>query len=249
VTALSAQRIARVFVEVSDTLVDEFDLLDFLHMLTLRTAEVAAASVVGLVLADLNGELRFMAASREDARLLELFQLQNDEGPCLDAFHSGRPVINTDLSAASGRWPLFAPHAIAAGFHSVHAFPLRLRAEVIGALNVFGAAGAARFDDDDVPLVQALADLASIALLQERTIRQGQVLTEQLQKALNSRIIIEQAKGVVAQLNGVSVDEAFELMRSFARTNRRRLGEVAPAVVAGTVDLTGMTGAPPAAAH
>ncbi len=248
-TALSVQRLANVFVEVSDTLVDEFDLLDFLHMLTLRTAEVATASVVGLVLADSNGELRFMAASREDARLLELFQLQNNEGPCLDAFHSGRPVSNTDLGEDSSRWPLFAPHAIAAGFHSVHAFPLRLRAEVIGALNVFGAAGGARLDEEDVPLIQALADLASIALLQERTIRQTQVLTEQLQGALNSRVIIEQAKGVVAQLNGVSVDEAFELIRGFARTNQRRLGDVARAVVAGTADLTGMAGPPPAAAH
>jgi GAF domain-containing protein len=232
VTTLSAHRLAQVFVEVSDTLVDEFDLLDFLHMLTLRTAELAAASVVGLLLADGNGNLQFMAASREDARLLELFQLQNDEGPCLDAFRSGSPVVNTDLRKDSVRWPLFAPHATAAGFRSVHAFPLRLRAQVIGALNVFGADDGARLEAEDVPLVQALADLASIALLQERTIRERQVLTEQLQGALNSRVIIEQAKGAIAQSRGVSVDEAFTMIRSYARNNNRRLGEVAQAIIA-----------------
>jgi anti-anti-sigma factor len=221
-----------VFVEVSDTLIDEFDLLDFLHMLTMRTAELSSASVVGLVLADKNGDLRFMAASREDARLLELFQLQNDEGPCLDAFRSGAPVVNTDLRDDTDRWPLFAPHATAAGFRSVHAFPLRLRTQVIGALNVFGADDGARLDADDVPLVQALADMASIGLLQERTIRQGQVLTEQLQGALNSRVIIEQAKGAVAQARGVNVDEAFALIRGYARSNNRRLGKVAQSIIA-----------------
>ena len=231
-TTLSAQRLAQVFVEVSDTLVDEFDLLDFLHMLTLRTAELATASVVGLVLADQRGQLRFMAASREDARLLELFQLQNDEGPCLDAFRSGSPVLNNDLRQDAGRWPRFAPHATAAGFRSVHAFPLRLRAQVIGALNVFGAEDGARLEAQDVPLVQALADMASIALLQERLIRQGQVLTEQLQRALDSRVIIEQAKGAVAQSHGVSVDEAFAMIRTYARRNNRRLGVVAQAIVA-----------------
>jgi GAF domain-containing protein len=233
--------LAQVFVEVSDTLIDEFDLLEFLHLLTMRTAELAAASVVGLVLADKNGNLQFMAASQEDARLLELFQIQNDEGPCLDAFRSGAPVVNTDLREDSHRWPLFAPHATAAGFRSVHAFPLRLRNEVIGALNVFGAEDGALLDAEDVPLVQALADMASIALLQERTIRESRVLTEQLQGALNSRVIIEQAKGAIAQSRGLSVDEAFTLIRAYARSNNRRLGEVAQAVVTnmdGISDLT-----------
>jgi GAF domain-containing protein len=241
VTILSAQRLAEVFVEVSDTLVDEFDLVDFLHVLTVRTAEVASAGVVGLVLADRTGHLHFMAASREDARLLELFQLQNDEGPCLDAFRTGTAVINTDLREDAGRWPLFAPHATAAGFRSVHAFPLRLRSQTIGALNVFGTTESLSLDPDDVPLVQALADLASIALVQERTIRQGQVLAEQLQGALNSRVIIEQAKGAVAQHRGVSVDEAFDLIRGYARGNNRKLGDVARAVIANADGVPGLT--------
>jgi GAF domain-containing protein len=206
-------------------------------MLTLRTAEVAAASVVGLVLADQSGNLRFMAASREDAELLELFQLQNDEGPCLDAFRTGTPVVNTDLNERPSRWPLFGPHAAEAGFRSVHAFPLRLRSEVIGALNVFGATGGGRLEAEDLPLVQALADLAAIGLLQERAIRQGRVLTEQLQGALDSRVVIEQAKGAVAQLRGVTVDEAFGLIRAFARGHNRRLGEVAQSIIADVTSI------------
>jgi GAF domain-containing protein len=230
-SSISAQRLAQVFVEVSDTLVDEFDLIDFLHMLTLRTAELAVASVVGLVLADQHGHLQYMASSREEAKLLELFQLQNEEGPCLDAYRTARPVINTDLRDATARWPAFAPHATMAGFRSVHAFPLRLRAQVIGALNVFGAGDDHRLEDADIPILQSLADVAAIALLQERAITRGEVLTEQLQGALNSRVIIEQAKGVIAQTHGVSVDEAFTIIRSYARSNNRRLGELAEAIV------------------
>lgn len=230
-TTMSAQRVAEVFVEVSDTLVDDFDLVEFLHMLTVRTAELAGASVVGLVLADTQGNLHFMAASQEDAKLLELFQLQNDEGPCLDAFRTATPVINTDLREAQSRWPRFAPHATAAGFRSVHAFPLRLRSQAIGALNVFGADDAKLIDDADIPVIQALADVATIALIQERAVTRGSDLTEQLQGALNSRVIIEQAKGAIAQAHGVSVDQAFVILRSYARSNNRRLGEVANAVV------------------
>jgi GAF domain-containing protein len=230
-TTISAQRLAEVFVEVSDALVDDFDLLDFLHMLTLRTAELAGASVVGLVLADQHRHLHFMAASQEDAKMLELFQLQNDEGPCLDAFSTATPVVNTDLRHAATRWPRFAPHATAAGFSSVHAFPLRLRSQAIGALNVFGADDGKHLEDHDIPIVQALADVASIALLQERAITRGELLTEQLQGALNSRVIIEQAKGAIAQAHGLNVDEAFTMIRAYTRANNRRLSDVAYLIV------------------
>jgi GAF domain-containing protein len=230
-TTVSAERLAKIFVEASDTLVDEFDLIDFLHMLTVRTADLVEAAAAGLLLADQRGRLEFMAASDENAKLLELFQVQNSEGPCLDAFRTAQPVVNADLRAAAGRWPRFAPRATAAGFRSVHAFPLRLRSEVIGALNVFGADTGGTLDDADVPIVQALADVAAIGLLQERAIRRGEILTEQLQGALNSRVVIEQAKGAVAQARGVSVDEAFGLIRGFARRNNRLLGDVARAIV------------------
>jgi transcriptional regulator with GAF, ATPase, and Fis domain len=229
-STVSAERLATIFVEVADTLVDEFDLIEFLHLLADRTAGLAHASAVGLLLSDQRGNLEFMAGSDENVKLLELFQLQNQEGPCLDAFRTARPVINADLRAAGGRWPRFAPRATAAGFRSVHAFPLRLRSDVIGALNLFGTDVGA-LDAADVQIVQAVADVATIALLQERTIHRSEVLTEQLQGALNSRIVIEQAKGAIAQAHGVSVDEAFTRMRGYARRTNRRLSEVAHTVV------------------
>jgi GAF domain-containing protein len=229
-TTVSAERLAKTFVEVSDTLVDEFDLIDFLHTLAVRTVDLVGASAVGLLLADQRGRLKFMAASDENTELLELFQEQSSEGPCLDAFRTAAPVVNADLRTATAQWPRFAPRAIAAGFRSVHAFPLRLRTEVIGALNVFGTDAGSTLDATDVPIVQALADVAAIALLQERAIRRGEILTEQLQGALNSRITIEQAKGAVAQARQIDVDEAFRLIRDYARRNNRRLGDVAQAI-------------------
>lgn len=230
-TTVSAERLAQVFVEVADTLVADFDLIDFLHLLADRTAVLVSASAVGLLVADQRGRLEFLAASDETTRLLELFQVQNSEGPCLDAFRTAAPVINADLREASGRWPRFAPHATRAGYRSVHAFPLRLRSQVIGALNVFGSQPGASLNDDDVQIVQALADVATIGLLQERTIRRGELLTEQLQGALNSRIVIEQAKGAIAQVHGVGVDEAFALIRSYARRTNSRLSDVAHTIV------------------
>lgn len=230
-TTISADRLAATFVDIADTLVDEFDLVEFLHMLADRTADLTSAASVGLLLADERGNLEFMAASDENTKLLELFQLQTREGPCLDAFRTARAVINVNLGDAADRWPKFAPRATAAGFQSVHAFPLRLRQQVIGALNVFGSPTGGDFDEADVPIVQALADIAAIGLLQERTIRRGEILTEQLQGALNSRVIIEQAKGAVAHAHGISVDDAFATIRAFARRKNRRLTDVAQAIV------------------
>ena len=165
---------------------DRDDLVDFLHMLVTRTASLIDGSTVGLLLTDQNHELRFIAASDENTRRLELFQVQNEQGP----YRTSEPVINTDLRDGATPWPLFAPRAAAAGFRTVHAFPLRLRREVIGAGNIFGTT----FDDADGQIVQALADIAAISLLQERSISRGEILTEQLQGALDSRIAIEQAK-------------------------------------------------------
>lgn len=224
-STVSADRLAQIFVEVADTLIDEFDVIEFLQMLAHRAAGLVDAASVGLLLADHRGQLQFMAASDENTKLLELLQLQNHEGPCLDAFRIMAPVVNVDLRGAGGRWPHFAPRATAFGFRSVHAFPLRLRSDVIGS-EVGG------LDDADVRIVQALADVAAIGLLQARAISRSEVLTEQLQGALNSRVVIEQAKGVVAQANGITVDAAFALIRTYARHNNRRLGEVAAQVLA-----------------
>ena len=231
-TSIVSERLAQVFVEVADTLVDEFDLIEFLQLLASRTADLLDASPVGLLLADQKGRLEFMAASEESEASLELFQVQSQVGPCQDAYRTGEPVVNADLQVAADRWPRFAPVAVNAGFRSVHAFPLRLRAERIGAMNVFSKDVGGRLDASDMQIVQALADVASIGLLQERAISRGEQLTEQLQGALNSRIIIEQAKGAVAQHKGVSVDDAFTLIRSYARANNLRLGDVAKTVIA-----------------
>ncbi|MEV0561407.1 GAF and ANTAR domain-containing protein [Dactylosporangium sp. NPDC050588] len=239
-TTVSEQRLATIFVEVADTLVGGFDLIEFMQMLADRVAGLVTDTTVGLLLADEQDRLHFMAASDETTTLLELLQLQWRDGPCLDAFRGAAPVVNADLSTASPRWPQFARYASSAGFRSVHAFPLRLRDDVIGAMGVFGT-GRNDLDDADVQIVQALADVAAIGLLQERAIHHGEVLTEQLQGALNNRIIIEQAKGAVAQAHHVSVDAAFELIRAHARRTHRRLSDVALRVLTDVTSLPDLT--------
>ncbi|GAA2864194.1 transcriptional regulator [Actinoplanes cyaneus] len=229
-TTVSAERLASIFREVAGTLVDDFDLVDFLHTLTDRATNLVGAAATGLLMADPRGLLRYMAASDENAKLLELLQLQNDEGPGLDAFTTGRPVVNVDLGTAAGRWPRFAPRAASAGYRSAHAFPLQVRRQVIGVMNVFGATGSGDFAAADVSVMQALTDVAAIGLLQARTIRQSEVLTEQLQSALHSRIVIEQSKGAVAQACGVTVGEAFTAIRRYAREQNRKLTDVAYAI-------------------
>ncbi len=239
-TSIPVGQVAEVFVEVADTLVDDFGIIEFLSRVTTHTSHLASAAAAGVLLADHQGRLQLMAASSEEARTLEIFQAQTVEGPCQDCFRQGEPVVNADLAAASDRWPRFAPRALEAGFRSVHAFPMRLRGQVIGALNMFGGEPG-RMQTEDARVVQALADIATIGLLQERAVRHGEVLTEQLQTALNSRIVIEQAKGALAQIHDCTPDEAFALLRDWARRNHQRLADVADGVIndpAGYADLT-----------
>jgi hypothetical protein len=227
---VSTERLADVFVEVADRLVDDYDVIEFLQLVTNRTAELIGASDVGLLLTDQRGRLQFVAASNEGVRQLELFQVQNHEGPCLDAFRSGQAVVNADLQEAGDRWPRFAPRAAAAGFRSVHAIPLRLRVEVIGAMGVFGN-DVGRLEAADVQMTQALAHVATIGLLQEQVSGRSEAVAEQLQAVLNSRASIEQAKGAIAEFRKVSVDDAFLMLQAEARRTRRRLSEVAKAVL------------------
>jgi GAF domain-containing protein len=229
---MDGQLLSETFVELTDTLVADFDVIDFLHVLTGRSATLLDVSAVGLLLADQRGELRVVAASSEAARLLELFQLQNDQGPCLDCFRSGQPVSATDLGTDQ-RWPRFAAAAAQAGFAAVQALPMRLREQVIGALNLFRAAPGV-FDLADVRVGQALADVATIGLLHERNMRRGDTLNEQLQTALNSRVVIEQAKGKLAERLGLDMDQAFSVLRGYARSRNRRLSDLARALVDGT---------------
>jgi GAF domain-containing protein len=228
---VSVQRLARVCVEVADTLHDEFDAAEFLSMLTVRVADLVDASAVGILLADDKDQLQFMAASDESAKAVEIFQAQTHEGPCEQAYRSGQSVINADLRTSGERWPRFAAQATAAGFEMVHGFPLRRRNQAIGALNVFNHHADAHLDDGDIQIIQALADLATIALLQQRTISRGATLAEQLQHALNSRIVIEQAKGAIAHARSISVEGAFGILRRHARSHNQRLTVLAHAVV------------------
>jgi len=237
---MDGQLLSETFVELTDTLVADFDVIDFLHVLTGRSATLLDVSAVGLLLADQRGELRVVAASSEAARLLELFQLQNDQGPCLDCFRSGQPVTATDLGTDQ-RWPRFAAAAGEAGFTAVQALPMRLREQVIGALNLFRAAPGP-FDPASVRIGQALADVATIGLLHERSMRRSDTLNEQLQTALNSRVIIEQAKGKLAERLGIDVNQAFTLLRDQARNRNQRLSDLARAFVDGTQTISGAVG-------
>jgi transcriptional regulator with GAF, ATPase, and Fis domain len=233
------QRLAVAFVELADTLVADFDVLDFLHVLTTHCVSLLDVDAAGLMLADHSGQLRVAAASTQRARLLELFELQNEEGPCLDSFASGQAVLASDLGGAGdpGTWPRFSPESREAGFLSVAALPLRLRELTIGALNLFRKEPTA-LGPDEQRLAQALADVATIGILQERGVRQQETVARQLQNALDSRIVIEQAKGVIAERTGLDMDESFRLLRNAARSRNKKLSEVATLVVLGGLDLS-----------
>jgi transcriptional regulator with GAF, ATPase, and Fis domain len=223
--------ISRAFVSLADTLVDEYDIIDLLDRLVEFSVQLLAADAAGILLGDARQELQVVAASSEDAQLMELLQLQADEGPCLDCFQTVAPVSVPDLADAVERWPGFVAAVTRRGaFRSVHALPMRLRGQAIGAMNLFHHEPGP-LPPDDLALGQALADVATIGILSERAIRQSEVLNEQLQAALNSRVIIEQAKGVLSQRGGLSMDAAFDRLRRYARDHSLRLSDVARQVV------------------
>jgi GAF domain-containing protein len=236
--------LARTLVELADTLVDDFDVVDLLTRLADRCVEVLDVEAAGIMLAAPDGELRVMASSSEAMRVLELFELQTQEGPCLESHRTGRPVVNQDLAAADGRWPRFAPEALAAGFRSVHALPMRLRGSVMGALNLFRVASG-EMGQADLEIAQAFADVATIAILQHRAAQEAQVVNEQLTHALNSRIVIEQAKGMVAERLGLDMERSFSTLRNHARNHNLRLADVAEAVIGGTVAAAALDSLPP----
>jgi len=227
--------VSRAFVELADTLVDDYDVIDLLDRLVTHCVAVLAADAAAILLLDPDGSLRTVAASNDDAAFLELLQLQAGEGPCVECVRTLSPVTVTDL-ADTERWPSFitavAEHGV---FRSVHALPLRLRGEAIGALNLLHRT-AGPLPEEDLALAQALADVASIGILAERAVRRGEVVTEQLQTALTSRVVIEQAKGVLAQAGGIAMDQAFEVLRGYSRHHNLRLAEVARALVTGKMD-------------
>jgi hypothetical protein len=235
---VSDRRVRDAFVELADTLVADYDVIEFLHTLTLRTVELLGVTACGVLVADHRRTLGLVAASSEQTRLLELFQLQNSEGPCLDSYHSQAPVQCPDLAQVGELWPRFAARAIETGYASVQALPMRLRDTTIGSVNLFNDTAGA-LNAEAVGLGQALADVATIGILQERAVRRQEEVITQLQHALNSRVLIEQAKGVLAERLGLSVDDAFALLRDQCRKRNRKLRDVAAEVVNGGLDLSG----------
>lgn len=226
---------ATTFVEIVDTLVGDFDVIEVLTVLTARCVELLDAAAAGILLADPDGQLRVIGASTEQIGLLELFQIQNNHGPCLDCFHTGEVVVHSNLRAASP-WPDFALESVSAGYPSVCAVPLRLKAVILGCLNLF-MSEPVELSASDVALAQALADVASIAIIQDQATRNAAIREGHLQHALNSRIVIEQAKGMIAERGQTDMDEAFARLRAYARNHNRRLTEVAEELVTGTLSV------------
>ena len=234
-TVLSRERrLVETFVELTDTLVEDFDVVDFFSSLTERVVQLGLATEAGILLVDEAGDLQFTAASDERTHLLELFQVQNEQGPCRDCFTTGVPVSVDDLETAGDRWPLFAPRAVSAGFRSVQAVPLRLRGTVLGAFNLF-LTDPGGVDSHTEAVVQAMADVATIGLLQQRELDRAHTVEGQLQQALQTRIGIEQAKGIVFEQLGIPMDAAFALLRSYARNRNQKLHDVARDVVRGVL--------------
>jgi GAF domain-containing protein len=231
--------LARTLVELADTLVDDFDVVDLLMMLADRCVEVLDVQAAGIMLATPDGELRVMASSSEAMRVLELFEIQAQEGPCFDCYHSGHAVVNQDLDARNGRWPRFSTEALGAGFRSAHALPMRLRGSVIGALNLFRS-GVGEMEPADVKLAQAFADVATIAILQHRAATEAKTLAQQLTHALNSRIMLEQAKGMIAERLNLDMEQSFATLRNHARNHNLRLGDVARSVIDNSISVSGL---------
>lgn len=228
-------KLSAAFVKLADTLVADFDVVDLLHWLVEECTKILDTQAGGLMLIDPAGELQLIASTSEDAELVEILQLAAGEGPCLDCFRTGKPVTVGDLSVANN-WPRFSDGAISHGFRSVHATPLRLRGDVIGTMNLFSE-HVGELAPADIAVAQALADVATIGILQERAVRGANLISEQLQYALDSRILIEQAKGVLAATAGLSMDAAFAAIRSHARNHNQTLRSVSQDVIARKVDL------------
>jgi len=224
------RRLTAAFVTLADTLVAGYDVVDLLQTLVDTCADLLDASAAGLMLADPAGELAVVASTSEKSRLVETMQLSSGFGPCVQCFSTGAPVTVSDVAELGDEWPGFREAALEQGFRSVHGVPLRLRGNVIGTLNLFRTTTGA-LTDEDLSVAQGLADVATIGILQERAIREADIAKNQLQHALDSRVLIEQAKGVIAYMRDVDMDEAFQTLRSYSRNNGLNLRDVAELVV------------------
>ena len=230
--------VTQAFVAIATQLARGYDIVEMLNTLTQECSRLLDVASAGLLLADARGTLHVMAASSERTRELEVLQLQRDDGPCLDAYRDASPVLVPDLAHTGDRWPDFVPAARDAGFVSAHALPLRLQETVLGAMGLFGTTVGA-LNDDDLILAQALADVAAVALVQDQAAADASTLSHQLQSALSSRVVLEQAKGVLAQQGHLTMEESFSLLRQYTRDRHERLTDVARSVV--TRDLPAQT--------
>lgn len=228
-------KLSKAFVQLADTLVADFDLVEMLQTLVETCADVLDVRAAGLLLKDESGKLHLVVSTTEDAEFVELVQLGADSGPCLECVASGEAVDVPDIAAAADRWPAFSRAALDRGFRSLQATPLRLRHDVIGTMNLLDTDVGA-LNEQDVAAAQALSDVATIGILTERAARQRDAIATQLQNALDSRVLIEQAKGILAQSTGRSTDEAFTLLRTFARSNNLNIRVLAGALVERRID-------------
>lgn len=235
-TGTRESKLSAAFVKLADTLVTEFDVVDLLHWLVEQCTDILDAQAGGLMLADPTGQLQLVASTSEEAELVEIFQLAAGEGPCLDCFRTGSPVTVGNIEVDGGAWPTFSTEALKFGFRSVHATPLRLRGQIIGTMNLFSHHTGALVLED-IAVAQALADVATIGILQERHIRSATAVAEQLQRALDSRILIEQAKGVLATMMNTTMNDAFAIMRTYARDRNLPLRQVAHDVIARRINI------------
>jgi len=220
----------KTFAKLADTLVAGYDVVDLLQMLVDSCRDLLGSTAAGILLADDAGELELVASTSESIRLVEMMQLSAEAGPCIEAYFTGQAIIVADIDKSPPQWSRFRASALEQGYNAVSALPLKLRETTIGTLNLFQNT-VGRMNDDDLTAAQAFADVATIGILHERSLRESSIVQQQLQNALNSRILIEQAKGVIAHSRTVSMDEAFRLLRTFARSNQRGIAEVAAEVV------------------
>jgi GAF domain-containing protein len=233
--------LAQAFLELGSALANGFDVVDLLDRLIQYCVQLLAADAAGLVLADVSGALRVMAATSEQARFLEVLQLHVNSGPCLDCYHSGRPVTVPNLAATGGHWPVLARSVESGGYRAVHAVPLAFQNQTLGAMNLFNSEPTA-LNSTDQTIARALTEMATVAILGQRALRRSEQVAEQLQNALNSRVVIEQAKGMLAQQGGLDTGAAFAVLRRHVRGHNQRLTEAAHAVVDGTLTLEAMGG-------
>jgi hypothetical protein len=223
-------RVLGAVVTLVDSLLDDFDVVELLTDLTEQCARLLDVGAAGLLLAGPRQDLHLMAATSKRTHDLEMFQLQADEGPCLDCFTTGQPISAPDLHSEASRWPHFVVAATDAGFVSVHAVPMRAAGIVLGALGLFGTRVGA-LSEADLLVARTLAHVACVAILQQHSPTPATVIPP-LQAALADRVVVDQATGFVSQRLDVSTEEAFRLLRGYARTHAQHLTDAAHDVIA-----------------